>query len=109
MVPVAHQICKAPCLVTMEALPEEKKPVVLRHRGGASASANPHSLVDTAKANGIDTYPYPVALFNALPLAACVDDDGALQPWNLKTLIPARLILAALARDVFESALAMSC
>ncbi|KDP88243.1 transposase domain-containing protein [Cupriavidus basilensis] len=75
----------------------------------ASASANPHSLADTARANGIDTYPYLVALFKALPFAASVDDDEALRPWNLKTSIPARLILAALAGDGFESALAISC
>ncbi|KJK20777.1 hypothetical protein UB46_30770 [Burkholderiaceae bacterium 16] len=80
--PVTHQTWKEPCLVTMEALPKEKKLVVLRHRGGANASADPHSLVDTAKANGIDTYPHLVALFKALPFAASVGDE-ALLPWNV--------------------------
>ncbi len=35
--------------------------------GGATASANLYSLLETCKANGVDTYTYLVALFKALP------------------------------------------
>jgi transposase len=51
--------------------------------GGATASANLYSLIETAKANGIDTYPYLVALFKALPHAKTADDYEALLPWRL--------------------------
>ena len=51
--------------------------------GGATASANLYSLLETAKANGIDTYPYLVALFKALPYAKTADDYEALLPWRL--------------------------
>ncbi|MDN3370313.1 IS66 family transposase [Ralstonia pseudosolanacearum] len=51
---------------------------------GANASANLYSLVETAKANGIDPYQYLVALFKALPLAQTADDYEALMPWRLK-------------------------
>lgn len=52
---------------------------------GANASANLYSIIETCKANGVDTYRYLVALFKALPLAKTVDDYEALLPWNLKT------------------------
>jgi transposase len=51
--------------------------------GGAKASANLYSLVQTCKANRIDTYQYLVDLFKALPYAKTVDDYEALLPWNL--------------------------
>ena len=51
--------------------------------GGANASANLYSLIETAKANGIDTYQYLVALFAALPHARTADDYEALLPWRL--------------------------
>ena len=50
---------------------------------GATASANLYSLLETAKANGVDTYPYLVALFKALPYAKTADDYEALLPWRL--------------------------
>jgi hypothetical protein len=50
---------------------------------GANASANLYSLVETAKANGVDPYQYLVALFRALPLAQTADDYEALLPWNI--------------------------
>ncbi|SPA21773.1 hypothetical protein CBM2631_P40037 [Cupriavidus taiwanensis] len=52
---------------------------------GANASANLYSIIETCKANGVDTYRYLVALFKALPLAKTADDYEALLPWNLKT------------------------
>lgn len=50
---------------------------------GAHASANLYSLVESAKANGIDPYRYLTWLFQRLPLATTVDDYDALLPWKL--------------------------
>lgn len=51
--------------------------------GGATASANLYSLIETCKANGIDPYRYLVGLFRAIPLANSADDYEALLPWRL--------------------------
>jgi transposase len=51
--------------------------------GGAHASANLYSLIETCKANGIDAYQYLVTLFRALPAATSADDYEALLPWRL--------------------------
>jgi transposase len=51
--------------------------------GGANASANLYSLVETCKANRIDPYTYLVDLFRKLPLAKTADDFEALLPWHL--------------------------
>ena len=51
---------------------------------GANASANLYSLIETAKANGVEPYAYLVTLFKRLPLACTVDDFEALLPWNLR-------------------------
>ena len=53
--------------------------------GGANASANLYSLIETAKANGVEPYRYLVALFKQLPLAQTADDYEALLPWRLAT------------------------
>lgn len=45
--------------------------------GGANASANLYSLIETAKANHIEPYHHLVALFKKLPLAQSVDDSLA--------------------------------
>jgi len=50
---------------------------------GANASANLYSLVETCKANGIDSYAYLVNLFQKLPAAQTADDFEALLPWRL--------------------------
>ena len=50
---------------------------------GANASANIYSLIETCKANGVDTYRYLVALFKALPLTKTADDYEQLLPWHL--------------------------
>ena len=52
--------------------------------GGANASANLYSLIETAKASGINPYGYLVALFKKLSLAKTVDDYKALLPWNIE-------------------------
>lgn len=54
--------------------------------GGANASANLYSLIETAKANGIEPDRYLVALFKKLPLAQSSDDYEALLPWNIELL-----------------------
>ena len=51
---------------------------------GANASANLYSLLQTCKANGVDSYRYLKALLTALPLAQTADDYEALLPWNIK-------------------------
>ena len=49
--------------------------------GGATASANLYSLIETAKANGIEPFRYLRALFKQLPRARSADDYAALLPW----------------------------
>lgn len=51
--------------------------------GGANASANLYSLIETAKANNVEPYRYLVALFKRLPLAQSADDYEALLPWKI--------------------------
>jgi transposase len=51
--------------------------------GGATASANLYSLVETAKANGLDPYAYLRHVFTTLPQATTVADIEALLAWNL--------------------------
>ncbi|MBI5920996.1 MAG: IS66 family transposase [Betaproteobacteria bacterium] len=51
--------------------------------GGANASANLYSLIETCKANRIDPYGYLVSMFRALPYAQTADDFEALLPWRL--------------------------
>jgi transposase len=49
---------------------------------GAKASANLFSLVETAKANGIEPHAYLSHLIERLPAARVVEDFEALLPWN---------------------------
>ena len=49
---------------------------------GAQASANLYSLLQTCRANAVNTYDYLRALFKALPTAKTADDYEALLPWN---------------------------
>lgn len=51
--------------------------------GGAKASANLYSLIETCRANGIEPYRYLTWLFQRLPLAQTADDYMALLPWNM--------------------------
>ena len=55
---------------------------------GAEASALFYSLIETAKANGLEPYSYLRYVFEKLPLAKTLEDYEALLPWNLdaKTL-----------------------
>ncbi len=47
---------------------------------GANASANLYSLIETAKANGLEPYAYLKTVFTELPNAGTVDDIEALLP-----------------------------
>lgn len=55
---------------------------------GAVASANLYSLVETAKANGVEPHAYLTALYTRLPAAKTVEEFEALLPWNLKSATP---------------------
>jgi len=48
---------------------------------GAIASANLYSLIETAKANGLEPYGYLKAVFTQLPNANSVADIEVLLPW----------------------------
>ena len=50
---------------------------------GAEASANLYSLVETAKANGIEPFAYLRFLFERIPAAECLKDFEALLPYRL--------------------------
>ena len=56
---------------------------------GAIASANLFSIVETAKANGVEPHAYLSLLFERLPHAKRVEDFEALLPWNVKIEIAA--------------------
>jgi transposase len=51
---------------------------------GAIASANLYSIVETAKANGVEPHAYLSLLFARLPHAKTVEDFEALLPWSVK-------------------------
>jgi transposase len=51
---------------------------------GAKASANLYSLVETAKANGLEPWRYLNAVFESLPAAKSEQDLHALLPWRIE-------------------------
>jgi len=51
---------------------------------GAHASGVFYSLIETAKANGIEPYSYLRHIFKALPYATTVEEIEALLPWRVK-------------------------
>jgi len=51
---------------------------------GAQASAIHYSLIETAKANGLEPYLYLTQVLKALPYADTVEKIEALLPWNIK-------------------------
>ena len=50
---------------------------------GAEASALLYSLIETARANGLEPYAYLRFIFEKLPTAQSLQDYEALLPWNL--------------------------
>jgi hypothetical protein len=73
------------------------RPFVLGRKGwlfsdtvkGAVASANLFSIVETAKANGVEPHAYLSLLFERLPHARSVEAFEALLLWNVKGLLAA--------------------
>ncbi|TYC52943.1 transposase, partial [Zoogloea oleivorans] len=53
---------------------------------GAHASALIYSLIETAKANGLEPYTWLRRVLRKLPEATTVDDFEALLPWKLKAV-----------------------
>ena len=51
---------------------------------GAKASANLYSLIETAKANGLEPYAYLRYVFTELPKAETVEEIEALLPFNIE-------------------------
>jgi transposase len=51
---------------------------------GAQASAIHYSLIETAKANGLEPYAYLTQVLKAIPYADTVEKIEALLPWNFK-------------------------
>ena len=51
---------------------------------GAIASARLYSLVETAKANGVEPWAYLEAVFTALPRTQSPSDFEALLPWRIE-------------------------
>ena len=56
---------------------------------GAEASALLYSLIETAKANGLEPYAYLRYIFGRLPLASSLEEYEVLLPWNIT---PAQLL-----------------
>ncbi|MCG7887016.1 MAG: IS66 family transposase [Candidatus Thiodiazotropha taylori] len=50
---------------------------------GAKASSNLYSLIETAKANGLEPYVYLKQVFTELPKAKSLEEIEALLPWNV--------------------------
>ena len=56
-------------------------------QNGAKASANLYSLIETAKANGLEPSAYLKRVFTELPNAQTVEHVEALLPWNVKDVV----------------------
>jgi transposase len=54
---------------------------------GAKSSANLYSIIETAKANGLEPYAYLKLLFTLLPSAETLEDIDTLLPWNCKSVV----------------------
>ena len=52
---------------------------------GAYASANMYSLIETAKAHGLNVYDYFAHIYKMLPLVESVEDYEKLLPWNFSS------------------------
>ncbi|MBT8359689.1 MAG: IS66 family transposase [Deltaproteobacteria bacterium] len=55
---------------------------------GAEASALLYSLIETARANGLEPYRYLRYIFDKLPAAHSLEDYETLLPWNAKAVMP---------------------
>lgn len=52
---------------------------------GAQASANMYTIIETAKAHGLNPQEYLTHIYKQLPLVESVDDYEKLLPWNFKS------------------------
>ena len=57
-------------------------------QAGADASARLYSLIETARANGLEPYAYLRHVFTELPKAVTAEDIEALLPWNVDLATP---------------------
>jgi len=55
---------------------------------GAHASARIYSLIETARANGIEPYTYMVEVLTKLPSSTTDDELDRLLPWSQGETIP---------------------
>ena len=55
--------------------------------GGVKGSANLYSLIETAKANGLEPYAYLKRVFAELPNVVDYDDVDLLLPENIKGVV----------------------
>jgi transposase len=55
---------------------------------GAKSSCQLYSLIETARANGLDPYWYLVELYTRVPQMTDKDDWASLLPWNIKLSKP---------------------
>jgi len=55
---------------------------------GAQTSARIYSLIETARANGIEPYTYMVEVLAKLPSSTTEEDIDKLLPWNQSETIP---------------------
>ena len=55
-----------------------------KSQAGAQASANLYSLIETAKANGLNPYDYLQHIFKELPNVQSVEQIEAMLPWNVQ-------------------------
>ena len=51
------------------------------------ANANLYTLIETAKAHGLDPHAYLLRVFEELPAAASLEDFEALLPQRVKTAV----------------------
>ncbi|MEQ6886608.1 transposase domain-containing protein, partial [Salicola sp. Rm-C-2C1-2] len=56
---------------------------------GADASARIYSLIETAKANGLEPYEYMVKVLNQLPTATTDEQLDRLLPWRQEGAVTA--------------------
>ena len=74
-------IYRRPIIDPLTALPATSSSWIIHDTvAGANASANLYSLIETAKANGIEPYAYLRTVFTELPQATSVDEIEALLP-----------------------------
>ena len=61
---------------------------------GAQASAKLYSIVETAKASGLEPYAYLRLIFEKLPQAVTLADIEALLPWNVRAVLATHSVAA---------------